>query len=125
MAYSGATNVSGGTLQIGNGDSATFASPSVNLSNSGALAFNHSTIVNYSGAITGVGSVSKAGPGTLTLSGAITTRTAPPSMRARSYSAATVHTAGARLSTAASCTPLARSPGPRLSMPAIYTPTAR
>ncbi len=69
-AYTGVTNVSGGTLQIGNGDSATLASPSVNLSNSGAIAFNHSTIANYGGAITGIGSVIKAGPGTLTLSGA-------------------------------------------------------
>jgi autotransporter-associated beta strand protein len=68
--YTGATNISGGTLQIGNGDSATFASTSVVMSNSGALAFNHSTIANYSGAITGAGSVIKAGSGTLTLSGA-------------------------------------------------------
>jgi autotransporter-associated beta strand protein len=69
-AYTGATNVSGGTLQIGNGDSATLASTSVVLSNSAALAFDHSTIANYSGAISGVGSVIKAGSGTLTLSGA-------------------------------------------------------
>ena len=68
-AYTGPTNVSGGTLQIGNGDSATLASSIVNLSNSGVIAFNHSTTVNYGGAITGVGSVIKAGPGTLTLSG--------------------------------------------------------
>ncbi len=71
-AYTGATNVSGGTLQIGNGDSATLASPSVNLSNSGAIAFNHSTTVNYGGAITGAGSVTKAGSGSLTLTGADT-----------------------------------------------------
>ncbi len=68
--YTGVTNVSGGTLQIGNGDSATLASSGVLLSNSGALAFNHSTIANYGGAITGVGSVIKSGPGTLTLAGA-------------------------------------------------------
>ena len=69
-AYMGNTNVNGGTLQIGNGDSATLASASVLLSNSGAIAFNHSTNVNYAGIISGAGSVIKAGSGTLTLSGA-------------------------------------------------------
>jgi autotransporter-associated beta strand protein len=67
-SYTGATNVSGGTLQIGNGDSATLASTTVNLSNSGAIAFNHSTTVNYAGIISGAGSVIKAGSGTLVLS---------------------------------------------------------
>ncbi len=68
-AYTGATNVTGGTLQIGNGDAVTLASASINLSNSGVIAFDHSTTATYGGSITGNGAVAKSGAGILTLNG--------------------------------------------------------
>ncbi len=72
-AYSGGTTVSGGTLQVGNGTSGEFlGSPSVILSNSAALVFNHSDALTYSGAVSGNGSLTQTGPSVLTLSGSNT-----------------------------------------------------
>ena len=59
--YSGGTTVSAGTLQVGNGGSGEFlASPSVNLSNSASLVFNHADSLIYSGVIGGTGNVAAA-----------------------------------------------------------------
>ena len=69
--YSGGTTISAGTLQVGNGGSGAFlASPSVVLSaTSAALVFNPADSPTYSGVIGGIGGVTQAGPGTLTLTG--------------------------------------------------------
>ena len=62
-AYSGATTVGGGTLQVGNGGSGEFLdSPSVTLFNSAALVFNHSDPLTYSGSIGGQGSLFRPAP---------------------------------------------------------------
>ena len=67
-AYSGATTVNVGTLQIGNGTSGEgLASPTI--SNSGALVFNHADTLTYAGAISGSGQLTEQGGGMLILSG--------------------------------------------------------
>ena len=72
-SYTGPTTVTGGTLQIGAGGAgASLASPSVSLSSSTTLAFNHSDSITYGGVITGNGGLAKQGAGTLTLVGANT-----------------------------------------------------
>ena len=66
--YSGATTISAGTLQIGNGGSGEYlASPTI--SNSGALVFNHADTLTYAGAISGSGQLTEQGGGMLILSG--------------------------------------------------------
>ncbi len=71
--YTGATAVSAGTLQVGNGGSSEFlASPIISLSNSAALVFNHSDALTYSGLIAGTGSLTQTGLGILTLPGSNT-----------------------------------------------------
>ncbi len=68
--YTGGTTVSAGTLQVGNGGSGEFlASPSVSLGNSASLVFSQSDSLVYSGAITGGGNLTQAGPGLLILNG--------------------------------------------------------
>ena len=68
--YSGATTISGGTLQIGNGTSGEFlASPSITLSNNAVVAFNHADGLSYSGVISGSGQLIKLGTGNLDLVG--------------------------------------------------------
>ncbi|WP_164738362.1 autotransporter-associated beta strand repeat-containing protein [Aquabacter cavernae] len=66
--YTGGTTVSGGTLQIGNGG----ATGSIlgDVVNNAALAFNLSGETSFGGAISGTGTVTQAGSGTLTLAGA-------------------------------------------------------
>jgi autotransporter-associated beta strand protein len=69
--YNGATTVSAGTLQIGNGGtSGTLGTGSV--ANSGVLDFKRSDAYAVSNAISGAGSLVQSGGGTLTLSGANT-----------------------------------------------------
>jgi fibronectin-binding autotransporter adhesin len=68
-SYTGGTTVTSGTLQIGNGDASGSISGSV--TNNGALSFNRSDNVAFSGSISGNGSVEQSG-GTLTLSGSNT-----------------------------------------------------
>lgn len=66
--YTGGTTISQGTLQLGNGG--TTGSIVGNVLNNSVLAFNRSDSTTFAGNISGTGSVSKLGAGTLTLSGA-------------------------------------------------------
>ncbi|MCL2075117.1 MAG: autotransporter domain-containing protein [Betaproteobacteria bacterium] len=65
--YSGGTIVSDGILQIGNGGAT--GSITGNILNNANVTFNHSNYV-YSGIISGIGSLTKIGAGTLILTGA-------------------------------------------------------
>ena len=56
-----------GTLQIGNGG--TIGSTSGNITDNGALIFEHSDTLTYSGSVTGAGTLTQAGTGTLILTG--------------------------------------------------------
>ena len=69
--YSGTTTITAGTLSIGDGGASGSISNST-ISNSSALHFNRSDDFTYSGIISGTGSLSKLGAGSLTLSGANT-----------------------------------------------------
>lgn len=66
--YGGTTTISAGTLQIGN-DGTTGTLGSGNVTNNSALIFNRSDATSYAGDISGSGTVTKQGAGTLTLSG--------------------------------------------------------
>ncbi len=66
-AYGGNTIISAGTLQIGNGG--TSGSVAGNIVDNAALVFNRSDSPTFSGAISGTGTLTKLGAGTLTLSG--------------------------------------------------------
>ena len=70
--YTGGTTIGPvGSLQIGNGGTGEFlASPTV--ADSGAIVFNHSNALTYSGVISGNGSLAKQGAGVLTLTAATT-----------------------------------------------------
>jgi autotransporter-associated beta strand protein len=68
--YSGGTTVSSGTLQIGNGG--TSGTITGNINDNGALIFNRSDTVIFGGAISGSGSMTQAGGGTVILTGAST-----------------------------------------------------
>ena len=65
--YSGGTTISSGTLQLGDGATRT-GSVVGDIANSGELLFNHSTSVTQAN-ITGTGSLTKSGAGTLILAG--------------------------------------------------------
>jgi fibronectin-binding autotransporter adhesin len=69
--YSGATTISSGTLQLGDGTSGHDGTinNSLTISNSGTLTFSPFGTPTYAGAITGSGGVNKSGAGTQTLSG--------------------------------------------------------
>ncbi len=68
--YTGGTTISAGTLQVGNG----FGTGSIagNVTNHGVLRFNRSDNVSFTGTISGPGSLSKWGAGTLTIGPATT-----------------------------------------------------
>ncbi|MFC3712995.1 autotransporter-associated beta strand repeat-containing protein [Sphingoaurantiacus capsulatus] len=66
--YTGGTAISGGIVQIGAGG--TSGSVVGNIVNNGTLLFNRSDAITFAGAISGSGSLVKAGAGSLTLSGA-------------------------------------------------------
>ena len=80
--YSGATIVSGGTLQVGNGGGGASIGSTSGVLNNGSLVFNHNDAVAFSPAISGSGSLTQTGNGLLTLAGGNT------------YSGATVIAAG-------------------------------
>ncbi|OZI29794.1 hypothetical protein CAL29_16845 [Bordetella genomosp. 10] len=65
--YTGATTISGGTLQLGDGTSN--GSVAGDIVDNAALVFANGTSQTYSGAISGAGSLTKAGAGTLILRG--------------------------------------------------------
>jgi fibronectin-binding autotransporter adhesin len=65
--YSGGTTISAGTLQIGDGGIA--GSIAGDVTDNGNLTFNRSDAVIFSGIVSGAGSLTQEGPGTLTLAG--------------------------------------------------------
>jgi autotransporter-associated beta strand protein len=65
--YTGGTTVSGGILQIGYGG--TTGSITGNINNNTSVVFNRSNDFSYTGSISGVGTLTKDGGGTLTLVG--------------------------------------------------------
>jgi autotransporter-associated beta strand protein len=65
--YTGGTNILSGALQVGNGG--TTGSIVGDVNNNGALIFNRSDNMTFSGVISGAGDVVKAGSGVVTLSG--------------------------------------------------------
>lgn len=70
QTYTGGTTVTGGTLNIGSGGTA--GSVIGNISTSGAVDFNRSTNLTYSGVVSGSGSFTKDGTNTLTLTNSST-----------------------------------------------------
>ena len=68
--YAGGTTISAGTLQIGNGG--TTGSIVGNVLDNGVLAFDRFDNVTFGGVISGTGSLTQLGAGTLTLTGANT-----------------------------------------------------
>lgn len=68
--YTGATTVSGGSLQIGNGG--TSGSVAGNIDAGGSVTFNRTNTYTYGGVISGASAVTQAGSGTLVLTGANT-----------------------------------------------------
>ena len=65
--YTGGTTISAGTLQIGDGGTA--GSIVGNVATSGVLAFNRTDAVTFGGVMSGAGTLSQLGAGTLTLTG--------------------------------------------------------
>ncbi|GAB4246452.1 MAG: hypothetical protein OHK005_12280 [Candidatus Methylacidiphilales bacterium] len=65
--FSGTTTINNGTLQIGNGG--TSGSLSSDIINNSALIFNRSDTLTYAGIISGTGSLTQEGSGTLILTG--------------------------------------------------------
>ena len=69
--YSGVTTIVSGTLALGDGG--VIGSVAGDVANDGALVFDRSDPTTFAGVISGTGSVTKAGPGMLTLTGESTT----------------------------------------------------
>ena len=67
--YTGATNITGGTLQVGNGGTTSLATSAVVLSNNAVLGVNITNAWSTGAPITGAGSVYKTGAGTLQFTG--------------------------------------------------------
>ena len=71
--YTGGTTVASGTLQVGNGGTtgSITGNVGVGLGGGAMLSFNRSDNVTFGGAISGIGTLSKLGAGTLTLPGTL------------------------------------------------------
>nr|WP_246623978.1 autotransporter-associated beta strand repeat-containing protein [Sphingomonas colocasiae] len=69
-SYAGGTTVAAGTLRIGDGGAS--GSVTGDIVNQGVLVFDRSDTFGFGGAISGAGSLVKAGAGTMTLTGAAT-----------------------------------------------------
>jgi autotransporter-associated beta strand protein len=67
--YSGATDIKNGTLRIGDGASSTYLSNTSEVLNEGSLVFNQANNAVFGAAISGDGTLTKLGRGTLTLTG--------------------------------------------------------
>jgi autotransporter-associated beta strand protein len=71
--YAGATLISAGNLQLGNGGTTGALSPSSTITNNGTLTFNRSNAMvqgtDFAAGISGTGNVTQSGTGTTTLSG--------------------------------------------------------
>jgi fibronectin-binding autotransporter adhesin len=70
--YTGGTTINAGTLQLGNGNpgnDGTLQSSTITINANGALVFDLCNSQTYSGAISGNGSLTQAGPGALILTG--------------------------------------------------------
>jgi autotransporter-associated beta strand protein len=84
-AYSGATTISNGTVQIGNGGATGSLNANSAIVNGGTLAFNRTDTLTqgaeFNGLISGTGSVAQAGSGTVLLNGA-NTYTGPTAVNA-------------------------------------------
>ena len=65
--YSGGTTITTGTLQLGNGG--TSGSVMGNIVDNGVLAISRSDLITLAGVISGTGSLTQLGPGTLVLAG--------------------------------------------------------
>jgi autotransporter-associated beta strand protein len=70
--YSGATTIVAGTLQIGSGGTTGSISATSGVTNNGALIYNRGDALGVSHVISGTGSLTKQGAGTLTLTNANT-----------------------------------------------------
>jgi fibronectin-binding autotransporter adhesin len=66
-SYTGTTTINAGTVRVGDGGTTGLVSSRI--VNNGALAFNRSNALAYSGTVSGTGSLTQAGTGALTLSG--------------------------------------------------------
>ena len=71
-AYTGATTISGGTLQIGAGGIAGSIDGTAGVTDNATLAFNRSGTYTFGPAVSGSGNVTMLGPGTLVLTGSNT-----------------------------------------------------
>lgn len=71
-AYTGGTVISNGTLQVGNGGTAGSIAAASAITNSANLVYNRSDSFTQGSAISGSGTLTKLGAGTLTLTGALT-----------------------------------------------------
>ena len=87
--YTGATTITGGTLQLGTGvsghDGSIAGTSGVILANNTTLAYNIAGTQTASYAIGGGGGVSKLGPGTLTMGVRRKPTAVPPSSRAARF----------------------------------------
>ncbi len=68
-SYGGGTTINGGVLEVGNGGSGASFGIAGGLLDNGSLIFNHADSAAFSAVISGNGSVTQAGTGTLTLLG--------------------------------------------------------
>ena len=71
-AYTGATTISGGTLQFGAGGATGSIDGTASVTDNGTLAFNRSDSITFSKVISGSGNVTMLGPGTLVFTGSNT-----------------------------------------------------